>query len=56
MLDPDRGILGTVEGVAEFPCAAENAPENSENTRSASNTVENNFISEPEFLTNQIQN
>ena len=56
MLDPDRGILGTVEGVAEFPCAAENVPENSENTRSASNTVENNFISEPEFLTNQIQN
>ena len=55
-LDPDGGMLGTAEGVAEFPCAAENVPENSKTTRSANNPVENSFISEPEFPTNQIQN
>ena len=55
-LDPDSGMLGTAEGVAEFPCAAENVPENSENTRSVNNAVENSFISEPELPTNQIQN
>ena len=41
---------------AESTWAAENVPENSENTRSANDTVENSFISEPEFPTNQIQN
>ena len=56
MLDPDGGMLGTAEGEADFPCAAENVPENSENRRSANNAVENSFISEPEFPTNQIQN
>jgi len=55
-LDPDGGMLGTAEGEAEFPCATENVPENSENTRSVNNAVENSFISEPELPTNQIQN
>ena len=53
--DPDGGMLGTTEGVAECPCAAENVPENSENTRSVNSAVENSFISEPELPTNQIQ-
>jgi hypothetical protein len=48
--------LGTAKGAAEFPCAAENVPENSENTRSVNNAVKNSFISEPELPTNQIQN
>jgi hypothetical protein len=56
MLDPDGGMLGTAEGVAECPCAAKNVPENSENTRSVNNAVENSFISEPKLPTNQIQN
>jgi hypothetical protein len=56
MLDPDGGMLGTAEGVAECTCAAENVPENSENTRRVNNAVENSFISEPELPTNQIQN
>jgi hypothetical protein len=55
-LDPDSGMLGTAEGVADFPCAAENVPENSKNTRNVNNAVKNSFISEPEFPTNQIQN
>src|SRR6266481_2565252 len=49
MVDPNRGMLGTAEGVAEFTCAAENVPENSKNTRSVNNAVKNSFISEPEF-------
>ena len=56
IVEPDCGMLGTAEGVAECPCAAENVPENSENTRSVNNAVENSFISEPELPTNQIQN
>jgi hypothetical protein len=55
-LDPDGGMLGTAEGAADFRCAAENVPENSKNTRSANNAVQNSFISEPKFPTNQIQN
>jgi hypothetical protein len=44
MLDPDRGVLGTAEGVAEFPCAAENAAKKKKRGRSANNPPENDLI------------
>jgi hypothetical protein len=44
MLDPDRGVLGTAEGVAEFPCAAENAAKKTKRGRSANNPPENDLI------------
>jgi len=43
-LDPDRGMLGTAEGVAECPCAAENAAKKKKRGRSANNPPENDLI------------
>ena len=42
MLDPDGGMLGTAEGVAECPCAAENAAQKKK--RGANNPPENDLI------------
>jgi len=44
-LDPDGGMLGTAEGVAECPCAAENAAKKKKKRgRSANNLPENDLI------------
>jgi len=43
-LDPDSGMLGTAEGVAEFPCPTENAAKKKKRARSANNQPENDLI------------
>jgi hypothetical protein len=49
MLDPDGGMLGTAEGVAECPCAAENAARKKKRGRSANNPPENDLIERLNF-------
>jgi hypothetical protein len=49
MLDPDGGMLGTAEDVAEFPCAAENTAKNKKRGRSANNPPENDLIERLNF-------
>jgi len=43
-LDPDSGMLGTTEGVGEFPCATENAAKKKKMGRSVNNPPENDLI------------
>jgi hypothetical protein len=47
MLDPDGEMLSTAEGVAEFPCATENAAKKKK--RSANNLPENDLIERLNF-------
>jgi hypothetical protein len=49
MLDPDGGMLGTAEGVAECPCPAENAAKKKKRGRSANNPPENDLIERLNF-------
>jgi hypothetical protein len=46
-LDPDGRMLGTAEGVAECPCAAENAAKKKK--RGANNPPENDLIERLDF-------
>jgi hypothetical protein len=50
MLDPDGGVLGTAEGVAECPWAAENAAKKKKKRgRNANNPRENDLIERLNF-------
>ena len=46
-LDPDGGMLGTADGVAECPCATENAAKKKK--RGANNPPENDLIERLNF-------
>jgi hypothetical protein len=48
-LDPDSGMLGTADDVAEFPWATENAARNKKRGRSADNPPENDLIERLNF-------
>jgi hypothetical protein len=48
-LDPDSGILGTPEGLAEFACAADNAAKKKKRGASANNPPENDLIERLNF-------
>jgi hypothetical protein len=50
--DPDSGMLGTAEGLAEFPCATENAAKKKKRSRSANNPPENDLIERLNFPQN----
>jgi hypothetical protein len=47
--DPDRRMLGTAEGVAQFPCATENAAKKKKRGRNANNPPENDLIERLNF-------
>jgi hypothetical protein len=49
IVDPDSGMLGTAEGVAEFPCPTENAAKKKKRGRSANNPPENDLIERLNF-------
>jgi hypothetical protein len=48
-LDPDSGMLGTADGLAEFPCAADNAAKKKKRGGSANNPPENDLIERLNF-------